>query len=153
MPPTTTTPHSSHRPSTNVFTFLLARSNEDGPTDMQRGEEPTYLDIHVGHEDGKIGEMSAGARGVRPVGAQQAAVLRGPVAGHGSLGVAPERTVGVEVLLRLLFEREKILKYTTRQMNVQKKIQAGFPPTAGGFTAILQAAPRLVFIVFFDLSL
>lgn len=74
---------------------------------MQRREAPTYLDIHVSHQDGKIGKMSAGACGVCPVGAQQAAVLRGPVTGHGSLGVAPERTVGVEVLLRLLFEGEK----------------------------------------------
>lgn len=81
---------------------------------MQRREEPTYLDVNVGHEDGEIGEMSAGARGVRPVGAQQAAVLRRPVTGHGSLGVAPERTVGVEVLLRLLFEGKKIMKYTTK---------------------------------------
>lgn len=46
---------------------------------------------------------------MRPVGAQQAAVLRGPVTGHGSLGVAPERTVGVEVLLRLLLKEEKTI--------------------------------------------
>lgn len=39
---------------------------------------------------------------MRPVGAQQAAVLCGPVARHGFLGVAPERAVGVEVLLRVL---------------------------------------------------
>lgn len=56
----------------------------------------------MGHEDGEIGEMGAGAGGVGPVGAEQAAVLRGPVAGHGFLGVAPEGAVGVEVLLRLL---------------------------------------------------
>ena len=56
----------------------------------------------MSHEDGEVGQMGAGARGVGPVGAQQAAVLRGPDAGHGSLGVAPERAVGVEVLLGLL---------------------------------------------------
>lgn len=45
----------------------------------------SYLDVHVGHEDGEIGEVGAGAGGVRPVVAQQAAVLRGPVAGHCAL--------------------------------------------------------------------
>lgn len=44
----------------------------------------------MSHEDGKIGQMGAGARGVSPVGAQQATVLCGPVTGHGSLGVTPE---------------------------------------------------------------
>lgn len=68
----------------------------------ERGGEPPYLDVHMGHEHCEIGQMGAGACGVRPVGAQQAAVLRRPVTGHGPLGVAPEWTVGVEVLLRLL---------------------------------------------------
>lgn len=65
----------------------------------------------MGHEDCKIGEVGAGACGVRPVGAQQAAVLRGPVTGHGSLGVAPERTVGVEVLLGLLLKEAKTINH------------------------------------------
>lgn len=65
-------------------------------------KEQTYLDIHVCHQNSKIGEVGAGAGGVSPVSAQQTAVLRGPVAGHCFLGVAPERTVGVEILLRLL---------------------------------------------------
>lgn len=61
----------------------------------------------MGHEDGKIGQMGARACGVRPVGAEQAAVLHRPVTSHGSLGVAPERAVGVEVLLRLLSESKR----------------------------------------------
>lgn len=61
----------------------------------------------MGHEHGKVGQVRARARGVRPVGGQQAAVLRGPVAGHGLPGVAPEGAVGVEVLLRLLLKTER----------------------------------------------
>lgn len=44
-----------------------------------------YLHIHMGHEHCKIGQVGAGAGGVRPVGAQQAAVLRRPVTIHGFL--------------------------------------------------------------------
>lgn len=51
--------------------------------------------------------MGAGACGVCPVGAEQAAVLRRPVTSHGFLGVTPERTVGVEILLRLLLVDKK----------------------------------------------
>lgn len=65
-------------------------------------DDLAYLDIHVGHEDGKVGEVGARARGVRPVGAEQAAVLRGPEARHASLGVAPKWAIGVEVFFRLL---------------------------------------------------
>lgn len=79
--------------------------------DKKTPRRAAHLDIHVGHEDCKIGEVGAGACGVRPVGAQQAAVLRGPVTGHGSLGVAPERTVGVEVLLGLLLKEEKTINH------------------------------------------
>lgn len=66
-----------------------------------------YLDVHVCHEHCEVGEVRAGAGGVRPIGAQQTAVLRGPVTRHGFLGVAPERAVGVEVLLRVLQEKGK----------------------------------------------
>lgn len=61
----------------------------------------------MGHEHGKVGQVRARAGGVGPVGGQQAAVLRGPVAGHGLLGVAPEGAVGVEVVLRLLLKTER----------------------------------------------
>lgn len=70
----------------------------------------------MGHKDSKIGEMGTGARGVCPVGAEQAAVLRRPVTSHGSLGVTPEWTVGVEVLLRLLLEG-KTHKSNQTQLN------------------------------------
>lgn len=80
------------------------------PVKSTKGSRATYLDIHVGHEDGEVGEVSAGARGVRPVGAQQAAVLRRPVAAHCFLRVTPERTVGVEVLLRLLVKSKSTNK-------------------------------------------
>lgn len=56
--------------------------------------------------------MGAGACGVCPVGSYQAAVLRRPVASHGSLGVTPKGTVGVEVLLRLLLEQGKTFEDT-----------------------------------------
>lgn len=74
---------------------------------VTRGKEKegaAYLDIDVGHEDGKVGEVGAGARGVGPVGDQQTAVLGGPVTRHGSLRVTPEGAVGVEVFLGLLVE-------------------------------------------------
>lgn len=59
----------------------------------------TYLDLHVGHEHRKAGEVRAGAGGVCAVGSQQTTVLRRPDSRHGVFGVAPERTVGIEVLL------------------------------------------------------
>lgn len=53
------------------------------------------------------------------VGAQQAAVLSRPVARHGSLGVTPERTVGVEVFLGLLLKIFKKQKHKfIRKINV-----------------------------------
>lgn len=52
--------------------------------------------------------MGTGARGVGPVGAEQAAVLGRPVTRHGFLGVTPEGTVGVEVLLGLLSGGKKM---------------------------------------------
>lgn len=70
-------------------------------------EEESYLDVHMRHEHGEVGEVRAGAGGVRPVGAQQATVLHGPVARHGFLRVAPERAVGVEVLLGVLRKKNK----------------------------------------------
>lgn len=60
------------------------------------------------HQDSEVGEMRAGARGVCPVGSQQATVLRRPVARHRPLGVTPERAVGVEVFLRLLLENKNV---------------------------------------------
>lgn len=53
----------------------------------------------MSHEHSEVGEMCAGAGGVRAVCVPQPAVLRGPVARHGALGVAPERAVRVEVRL------------------------------------------------------
>lgn len=66
-----------------------------------------YLHVHVSHEHSEVGEVCAGAGGVRSVGSQQPAVLRRPEARHTALRVAPERTVGVEILLRLLKDEEE----------------------------------------------
>lgn len=65
-----------------------------------------YLDLHVRHEHGEAGQVRARAAGVRAVGGQEATVLRRPESRHGALGVAPERAVGIEVLLRVLEVRE-----------------------------------------------
>lgn len=68
----------------------------------------SYLDVDVGHEHSKVGQVRAGAGGVRAVGSEKTAVLRRPEARHAALGVAPERAVWVEVLLRLLWARSQI---------------------------------------------
>lgn len=41
------------------------------------------------------------------IGGQQTTVLRRPESRHGALGVAPERTVGIEVLFRMLGARKE----------------------------------------------
>lgn len=56
----------------------------------------------MGHENSKAGEVCAGAAGVCAIGSQQTTVLCRPESRHGALGVAPERTVGIEVLFRML---------------------------------------------------
>lgn len=68
----------------------------------------SYLDIDMGHEHSKVGQVCAGTGGVRAVGSEETAVLRRPEARHAALGVAPERAVWVEVLLRLLWARSQI---------------------------------------------
>lgn len=55
----------------------------------------------MGHEDGKVGQVTAGAGGVALVGVQQLAALRGPVSHHAPLRVVPEGAVGVVVVLFL----------------------------------------------------
>lgn len=67
----------------------------------------SYLDVDVGHEHSKVGQVCAGAGGVRAVGGEETAVLRRPEARHAASGVAPERAVWVEVLLRLLWARSQ----------------------------------------------
>lgn len=66
-----------------------------------------YLNIDMGHQDCKVGEMSTGTCGVCPIGTQQAAVLRRPDTGHSTLRITPERAVWVEVFLRLLIGKEE----------------------------------------------
>lgn len=61
----------------------------------------------MGHEHCKAGEVCAGAAGVCAIGGQQTTVLGRPESRHGALGVAPERTVGIEVLFRMLGAREE----------------------------------------------
>lgn len=61
----------------------------------------TYHISLVSHEDGKVGEVTAGASGVALVGVQQLAALSGPVSHHAALRVIPEGTVGIVVMLLL----------------------------------------------------
>lgn len=55
----------------------------------------------MGHEDGEVGQVTAGASGVAFVGFQQLTALSGPVSHHAALGVIPEGTVGIVVMLLL----------------------------------------------------
>lgn len=55
----------------------------------------------MGHEDGEVGQVTAGARGVALVGVQQFAALGGPVSHHAALRVIPEGAVGIVVVLLL----------------------------------------------------
>lgn len=58
----------------------------------------TYHVSPMSHEDGEIGQVTAGASGVALVGSEQFAALRGPVARHAALGVIPEGAVGIVVV-------------------------------------------------------
>ncbi len=53
------------------------------------------------HEHGEVGQMRAGAGGVRVVAVQTSAAMRRPLTRHRALRVIPERTVGIEVILQL----------------------------------------------------
>lgn len=88
-------------------TFLFQTKSLHEHTGKQTKHSGSYLDVDVGHEHSKVGQVCAGAGGVRAVGSQETAVLRGPEARHAALGVAPERAVWVEVLLRLLWEKSQ----------------------------------------------
>ena len=61
----------------------------------------SYIALLLGHEQGEVGEVAAGAGGVCAVGLQQLAALYGPLARHGALRVVPERAVWTEVVLQL----------------------------------------------------
>lgn len=74
----------------------------------------SYLDVDVGHEHSKVGQVCAGTGGVRAVGTKKTAVLRRPEARHAALGVAPERAVWVEVLLRLLWAKSQDVAWGTQ---------------------------------------
>ena len=67
----------------------------------------TYIGLVAGHEHRKVGEVAAGAGGVRAVGVQQPAALGRPLARHGALRVVPERTVGTVVVFQLDKKRKK----------------------------------------------
>lgn len=67
-----------------------------------------YRDFPVRHEDGKVGEVIAGARRVRLVGLQEFAALRGPVTHHAPLRVIPKGAIGVEVVLHLQITRDML---------------------------------------------
>lgn len=61
----------------------------------------TYHISPVSHENGEVGQVTAGASGVALVGFQQFTALRGPVSHHAPLRVIPEGTVGIVVVLLL----------------------------------------------------
>lgn len=61
----------------------------------------TYHVPSMSHEDGKVGQVTAGASGVTLVSFQQFTALSGPVAHHAPLRVIPEGTVGIIVMLFL----------------------------------------------------
>lgn len=60
------------------------------------------------HEDGKVGEMVAGARCVCFIGVQEFAAFGGPVAHHTPLRVIPKGAIGVEVVLHLQITRDMV---------------------------------------------
>lgn len=60
------------------------------------------------HEDGEVGEVTAGAGGVRFVVVQEFAALGGPVACHTPFGVIPKRAIGIEVVLHLQITRDMV---------------------------------------------
>lgn len=68
----------------------------------------TYWDFTVCHEDGEVGEVVAGAGGVRLIGVQEFAALGGPVAHHTPLRVIPEGAIGVEVVIHLQITRDMV---------------------------------------------
>lgn len=74
----------------------------------------------MGHENGKAGKVGAGAGGVCAIGGQQPAVLRRPESRHGALGVAPERAVGIEILLRMLKEGGKETETTAIRIHPRR---------------------------------
>ena len=61
----------------------------------------THIGLVVSHEHGEVGEVAAGAGGVRVVGVQQPAALRGPLACHGALRVIPEGAIWSVIILQL----------------------------------------------------
>ena len=68
---------------------------------INRHRSQSYQASAVGHEDGEVGQVTAGAGGVALVGVQQFTALSGPVTHHASLRVVPERAVGIVVVLFL----------------------------------------------------
>lgn len=60
-----------------------------------------YIHLVVSHKHGEVGEVAAGACGVRAVGVQQPAALRRPLPRHGALRVVPERTIWRVIVLVL----------------------------------------------------
>lgn len=86
---------------------------DDGDEDVKNKQRKTptdqpYRDFPVRHEDGKVGEVVAGARRVRLVGLQEFAALRGPVTHHAPLRVIPKGAIGVEVVLHLQITRDML---------------------------------------------
>lgn len=61
-----------------------------------------YLNFHMCHQDCKVGEVVAGARGVCLVSCQEATALGGPIPCHCTFRVAPEGTVWVKIFFWLL---------------------------------------------------
>lgn len=75
----------------------------------------TYHISPMSHEDGEVGQVTAGASGVALVGFQQFAALSGPVSHHAPLRVIPEGAVGIVVVLLLQKHKRREEKKQTDQ--------------------------------------
>lgn len=92
----------------------------------------SYWDFPLCHQDGKVGEMVAGAGCVRFVRFKEFAALGGPVAHHTPLRVIPEGAIGVEVALHLQITRDMVVKCPNNwlpEIEVHVEHRGHLPPT------------------------
>lgn len=61
----------------------------------------TYIGLVERHQHGEVGEVAAGAGGVRAVCVQQPAAQRGPLARHGALRIVPKGAIWSMIIIQL----------------------------------------------------